>query len=1775
MRRLSFLPLLVISLILSHAIPRRPSAEIDTRRLSLSSQYADPVAWLNIEGPPFWVGGIEPHYSFDDRTHIVELEPGNEVRLILPTGDSVLVQGPAEELDMLEWSTSNGSGLWSEAVAETTAIPDQMLFPFSMWGTRLVAIRHSGAAEHPIRIALFVSRRDGGVKIRFERKSIPLDSVRRTLALGLQPQAGPLYELEPGEERTVEIDGPHRYLLEHRVFYPHEVSDRRFSYRVELRTGERTSESEFVAYPEVRNFSTVTARTRVVGRLMRSYIDVPAGPQRLTIRTDAPLLARLLGPFDELRASWADDAEATVEGSAWLAEWSTLESDALSDPRSNAHQRALLRIARDNRQIDAGLLAADRAIAEARAMPNLRSLRRFAKTLAIGQIGYRGLLARRGENPNSEESRSYLFITSNLRSPVDDRDRYVLGDQHATSLRRQTVSGRFVPLPEAKDELVYFLPERSVASRLRLALQPRGRAGDSCRLTIDLGADRHVRLHTGTTPAPKLLDVGAPAVATSLQTASGDIPGAVASLGWSSESSSAEFELPESTDVVRVRSTDCDGRRVALAYGVGRRDSMNEAEYRAAVSALGGPPAATRLFSAALENLDDLLDGSAPLATTVGDAAGESNWQRAASARLLNHWIPSLRMIRARSVDFRHRVEAIVLTPTERNEFDDLQELRARAEELERAGHWLAAYEMWMKIALAGPSDTASEVKLRAVDALLRSGESRLAATILKAEMIHGRDEALVSQALDRLAEIYHRQGNALALEGLLASRAISARDEARSDALARLSSLALEQGNGALALRLDLILPATHYNPVRRTEAAYLKRWWTTFEESLDEHETSTASRWKGYRAQQAGDFGEARRQWRDADDAGKSALVALDRALSIRDDLVDGSPEERNQALQRWAGWRRSLPGRRVWKSAEDLVVSEDGGERLRSKSLGLFSRWARSTPDRPVRIRVVGPTTLRVDTRPLVTPSSPRNESSWLTFRTGRRHWRSPIRGASISTGIERSDDGPESIGSLSRSTLVLDPGIHEIEIFDPRGASLLRVFEEKPQFDFAILPNLSPGALDWLEGNAPPPATSGIGCRSVGRLNVCSRPLFAIPEITESSFVVADLQAAFNPRLFLEPGPDGIDAAWPRLVPAAELPPAEARIEEEFRPALGPEEVIRDSWLISERNRQPYGRMTRIGALADLSRTDPLIQSLYDKAMSSFRWKRVTKVVESAGVRLVPQPLGAPFTRGSRKSWPLLSPSCRHSDRLRESAEIVVALDNRMPTTISVEIEDCHRSAETARSATALIEVDGDSRNEVRLGESQHTATVNLAIAAGSHSIRVSAPSVPTGHTIGVRVLEHGRPINPTRNRAYHVARPESPLVLEIAGPTRIRIDQLHEGVTRTAYRSLPPGDSLIELTSEGNPDMLYRVVKTVRRNDEISPRAPTPPRLAAVHTPLAIASLDGADPEPAKMHPGRIRAGLEDGTWTATVKYLSRRSDNDEPGSKFSEDMGELRGTHRFRNESWGFYSQGDLFARPRKNGGPTFGGRGRWIWPTLGIWRGLERRATVTTVVQPPTDGPNRLEALLGANLEAALPHSMTAKIRHRPAIGLFARWLSLGDRNGYPRENIDRDVFTPYKADHLYGLTLKDSLTIRPYRDVFGKLDIGIQTNEDFNIGSPDRVSMGLAAAVLYQGLEIDGGYRWRHYFDDSDRSDSIDRYDIFLGVQLERWLRLARRWQLGVEARHEISRSTTSLMLSLSFHFGRERGFRDFAPDTLRFRNERDLSRRRQTDSSRGRDR
>ena len=76
----------LLALILSLALPNSPSAEMDARRISLSSEFADPVKWLNIEGAPYWVGGVEPKYSFGEDGHFVELSPGDDVRLH-PSGD--------------------------------------------------------------------------------------------------------------------------------------------------------------------------------------------------------------------------------------------------------------------------------------------------------------------------------------------------------------------------------------------------------------------------------------------------------------------------------------------------------------------------------------------------------------------------------------------------------------------------------------------------------------------------------------------------------------------------------------------------------------------------------------------------------------------------------------------------------------------------------------------------------------------------------------------------------------------------------------------------------------------------------------------------------------------------------------------------------------------------------------------------------------------------------------------------------------------------------------------------------------------------------------------------------------------------------------------------------------------------------------------------------------------------------------------------------------------------------------------------------------------------------------------------------------------------------------------------------------------------------------------------------------------------------------------------------------------------------------------------------
>ena len=99
----------------------------------------------------------------------------------------------------------------------------------------------------------------------------------------------------------------------------------------------------------------------------------------------------------------------------------------------------------------------------------------------------------------------------------------------------------------------------------------------------------------------------------------------------------------------------------------------------------------------------------------------------------------------------------------------------------------------------------------------------------------------------------------------------------------------------------------------------------------------------------------------------------------------------------------------------------------------------------------------------------------------------------------------------------------------------------------------------------------------------------------------------------------------------------------------------------------------------------------------------------------------------------------------------------------------------------------------------------------------------------------------------------------------------------------------------------------------------------------------------------------------------------------------------------------------------------------------------------------------------------------------------------------------------------------------------------------------------------MLYEALQLQAGYRWRHYFSDDDRNGDIDRHDLRFSLVMERWMPRARRLDLLVDALHEVSRSTTQVRLGLTLHLGKDRGFRDFGPGSVRFRAERDLTRRR----------
>lgn len=1435
----------------------------------------------------------------------------------------------------------------------------------------------------------------------------------------------------------------------------------------------------------------------------------------------------------------------------------------------------------------------DRAELRPAVQQELARLAAFLQTASEGEItivGHTDNRASEAYNQALSERRAASVALYLARQGLDPRRLRVLGrgeleprsgNGDAAGLQRnrrveivyQSRPKNPAEAPVAEDPL-YRLPERTAPGSLRILAYCQGAPGPR-PLWLQFDQQPPIRLHLDAAEAlaPQAFN---PAVSEeALARLAGRHPGLDSgTLGGPFsrrhagaerlQAASWELPLPASVGEVRLWRQEGSGAElfVALQYRAAKPYQLAESGYLEMTRRLVGV--------SPLQGLRQALTGGA-LAEGV---AGEE---------LVNHWLPLRRFLRARQAQFVASVPPETELSPRAHSLPETEKasLRDQALAAEAAGEPLLALESWSRLLPGLPADGGDpwrEAQLSRARALLALGEEPLAERLLRSLSLQGHDSQLQRQAFALLLQRQEQSGNQEGLQTLLAVQALSEPAPAHLRSLAE--SLAAT-GDDELLLLAALALAESEQPTELLLRAAWRLGWWQVFEDLLVGLPEAQRPLWRGLRALDTGDYAGARVHLQSGDAAAQALSASLAQALAIHGRLLAAEPATREQAILDWEVWQEALSGPRRWQEEPTLVTDYAGAETLYSIATDRYSRAWRTAPGQPLKLRFVGPLRLRLEARPLHDPGAAPPFDGWLQLRGEGSLRLLPLSGNIPSQGLEVVGNQELRPGIAARGEFAFGPGLHQLEVASEEGAVLVRPWVQRPELPLGILPPLTPETLS----------------------------AFAAGERQQNAEPLGELAQRLAERRVARSGPT------PALPPEALLAAGRIDAALEAYPAADPESLRqRLTLLVWLAERQPERFPWALAQAEALCAAHPEVAGLRPELVRltrQSRWAPVTAVQASAGVRLLPVAGWDPESPSLRVRRALMDPLDEDEELLYGSGALVVGMFNLQPITLELRLAGNDPGVLLPAPLRVSFGLDGAPSRQLELTPAEPSRSLSLAVAAGRHSLRFALENPYADQYLRLRIRQPagiGAPALVRQvERVWQVASIDEPLRLLVAGPAWLRVDELRQGRMVSSYRLVAEGWREVVLAPRsGEAEGLYRVQqKLVAPGAPLHPSRPFTVAIEPVPEPLLQLRLTQSAAL-VSFYDRLPLGGQEDGTWTLQASAVRRRTvTEDSEGSRNPEQFLELAATHRYYAEEWRSWFKTRVFGRLREEGGPTFG-----LQETL---RHLPRALPISLELdgggwlQSP-GGPSGLEALAGrspelfpATLAALAPQDQglewAAQLRasvslqrrlgtmtvHLPRLALFARFLSL-ERNAqltadqattrfgpllsrqslaavrnsldrYQPERLDQDVFSRYKADHRFGLTLSDTLEHRPWLDTLWSAGFSLSSNEDFNLLRPDHLGWRLGWKQLLGPLQLNAGYRGTYYLDDGDRSSASSRNFLTLGLLWDHWRIRQQRLALELELTRDLDRNGTLALLSFFWHLGNGRGYRDFWPGEIDF--------------------
>ncbi|SEK44416.1 hypothetical protein [Halomonas daqiaonensis] len=1546
----------------------------------------------------------------------------------------------------------------------------------------------------------------------------------------------PVQRLSRGETLELDVKGPVVLALASR---PAEEAKQQQQYSLSWTLDEAPWQQVSIERTQLSTLYQEVDASLLHGGMDRRYLTIPEGEHRLRLKASLPLLARIEQTGGDYFLALNEPEPTAAELTRSLVDQPLTAGGMTLDDVDALRQSNHLEGAAD---IALGFLGLGFMEQDASSWPGARpqvARQALAGDIERSQRFFRNLFPDAATDPLALTT-AWFATTSPLQLEADED--YYLGQNVLERLGR----GLFVELDQAP--LNYPLPARFGPSRLRLSVARLNPTKDTeLWVQYDDAPAKRLRL----TDAAPQVDLPTPEDAVLSQGqawahAQGQVQGsslvhptlggdftAQREAGHYWPTASVTLPLPTHVDEVRVWSDAV--LPVSLQYRASQPYEAGETTYRDLLEETPSHSLVNRLRQA-LEAAPNPESKPLPFALTPERA-------------LENQWYPMLRYLHAAQAAYLDDLDPKPYEPAVAHLDERLKRARAQSQRT----NWIGVLEALGRAGY-GQDPEAYRLSQKALEAL---GEHYLARRQRLATAVFAPDAVARRLATEDLLTDFAKTQRWESQVRLLAARYLREGDRALLDPLGEALHRA---GDSLWATQLGLVLAHQGPMPDWLPEAAQEAGWLDTADRVPDQ-----ALR-QGDLAARQGDTAQAMQYWLSAGEAGLWRMERMREAEDIALALESSDRDRRLAGVERWLAWSLSPQQAFDWVSLGSRFESSQGFSTLFSDVTRKPLALPHASAEAPLELEVVGPTVLRVQLRRVAPDSRAPGEMDWLAAElvnaVGKTtRLQAPILSRADNPYLETIN---RNIGTATGDDILLEvpAGLYQVRLRPQDHDYLTQLWQWQPTQHWAVLPALTPLALkDLLQD--PDDRTGFLSASAPEYHRVREGELERLPVLPAARLHTLDL-VPLNAFSFMDAleslefpdhavGPKG----WPEGSHAVQVEDVATDTGVPELPDVAHGVAVALLWQLEQNPGNRERVSARLAQLAEAHSAVPAIRQLADRLLQSYDWEPISSSFESAGVRQLPlqEEMHSPFRRVRQALLPQLPASAMLlSGRGTEGVELFTP----DPLTIEIRLAQRVLPHEARVPAEVMLQLDDRQPRMVRLSEKE--SVVRLRLEAGEHALRLwlREPRQQQFVTARINRAENGASLLDNETRTYHIAAPDQPASFYVQGPAWVRVDEWQPGNRSdngsTQYRYVDAGWQTLIFEAGDGEDRYYRL-HALHQSPEARPLEPAMIK-ASLAAPATGPTPPEAPVEPVAWRPeDRHHAGADLSSWGGYLDLVDRVSGSEEdvaPAQGAS--VMEAGVSYRFRQQDRRFFSRSDMLLR-RFDGQEVLGAR-QWVdvYPEESDWQlGFFGEAYLQPGEVQDLDGDNHWSARVQTSLERT--YRLSPRLRHEPGITLNQRWLSLDSVPGTALPELDPDVFSPYKRDHRRSLVLADRLTWTPHLDQRVYLEGALVSNESLNPFDLDHLEVTAAARQLFGSAAGEVGVRWRRYFNDDDRTTSLDRKRVFLGGNLLSFDAGANALTLRAEANYDIDRSDVGWRLRIGYEANAGRLSPARRPDELDF--------------------